>query len=462
MIVQLLLGIALAAPTPGICAAAQNGDLATVAQALDSGADVDACTNTVSPLQYAALNGHLPVVALLIQAGADLEHRDSAGDSALLDAAYRGHAEVVAALLAAGAEVDGPDPYGGTPLMKAARYGHAETARVLLAGGADPNAAHIHGDRALVNAAIARSPETVDALLRAGAEVDVQVGSLKWSPLGRAALYGDAATVGLLLAAGADPDVLNADGLSPLLLAAQQGHEAAVRVLLDGGADPDLPPSPTPLVGALRGRHLAIAELLWPVTTARPEATLAATVALGDADLVRRALAAVPTPDPQLLVVACTHPDVAVLDLLVAHGVALEGVAPKALGAAAANGRDAVVTRLLALGVPPDRPDSQGTTPLMLAAAQGHVQLVQRLLELGADPQPVDDAGRTVDDYMRAQLGFLEARIRFEESKRSASLGLGELNHDRNDLAARHDAIRALLGIEAPEAEDLQPLERRR
>jgi ankyrin repeat protein len=50
------------------------------------------------------------------------------------------------------------------------------------------------------------------------------------------------------------------------------------------------------------------------------------------------------------------------------------------------------VNELLALGRWPDKPDSQGRTPLMVARELGHAHIAEALLRAGANPQPAESA----------------------------------------------------------------------
>src|SRR5205085_2848662 len=78
-----------------------------------------------------------------------------------------------------------------------------------------------------------------------------------------------------LLAAGADPNVVEADGTTPLFRAARLGARRTVRTLLAAGADPDtalaeydtfdrdMARGTTPLmVAALQGERRIVADLL--------------------------------------------------------------------------------------------------------------------------------------------------------------------------------------------------------
>jgi ankyrin repeat protein len=69
-----------------------------------------------------------------------------------------------------------------------------------------------------------------------------------------------------------------------------------------------------------------------------------------------------------------------------------------ALAAAARQGQEDAVERLLAAGADPDRQDAGGATALMEATRNGHYAAVQRLLKYGARKDLRDDAGRTALD----------------------------------------------------------------
>lgn len=84
---------------------------------------------------------------------------------------------------------------------------------------------------------------------------------------------GDAAEVGQWLAAGGNPNQLDAEGWTPLLAASVRGHADVVRALLgaDTPADPELPFLPSgalPIHLAGQSGSVAVAELL---VAARPE-----------------------------------------------------------------------------------------------------------------------------------------------------------------------------------------------
>jgi hypothetical protein len=102
---------------------------------------------------------------------------------------------------------------GDTALHVAAAAYRPDVVRKLLAGGADVRARNRRGAQPLHAAAV-------------GSPV-----SPAWNP------PAQAATIALLIEAGADPDAVDMDGVTPLHRAVRTRCAAAVAALLDGGAD---------------------------------------------------------------------------------------------------------------------------------------------------------------------------------------------------------------------------------
>jgi ankyrin repeat protein len=105
------------------------------------------------------------------------------------------------------------------------------------------------GESALHIAAAAHNEEIVRELIALGADIqardrlgaeplhlaaDGQRGSRSWNP------RAQAATIALLIKAGADPNAINNNGTAPLHRAVRTRCAAAVEALLAGGADPRL------------------------------------------------------------------------------------------------------------------------------------------------------------------------------------------------------------------------------
>jgi uncharacterized protein len=113
----------------------------------------------------------------------------------------------------------------------------AGIADALLAG-ADPNAL-VRGYTPLLRAATFGNVATISALLAAGARVD-GANTFGTTPLVYFSAHGHAAVVEVLLAAGADVHRADGVGKTSLHCASQNGHLDAARLLVDAGARTDV------------------------------------------------------------------------------------------------------------------------------------------------------------------------------------------------------------------------------
>ena len=192
----------------------------------------------------------------------------------LFAAAARGDAAEIAKLAAAGADVKARDDRGRTPLHVAAFAGRHDAMRALVKAGADPNA--LEGDRydivtiaavandvptletalklgaratnvtsrydgtALIAAAHLGHAEVVRVLIEAKAPLD-HVNNLGWTALIESIVLGDGgerhtATLAELVAAGANVNIPDRNGMTPLHLAEGQGYRTMVEILKQAGA----------------------------------------------------------------------------------------------------------------------------------------------------------------------------------------------------------------------------------
>jgi uncharacterized protein len=175
------------------------------------------------------------------------------------------------------------------------------------------------------------------------------------------------ATVALLLAKGADPNLPGRSGVTPLAAAAFKGNGRIVDQLIARGADPNAVDS-----------------------TGKAAITYAA--ARGFALIVRRLLDAG-------------------VDARRAYGndlTALMWAAGHEEGVGARSALD-VIGLLLDAGAPLDAVDNRGRTALMMAAEIGDAAVVEGLLARGADPMIADKSGKraldlAANDGVRAKL----------------------------------------------------------
>lgn len=124
------------------------------------------------------------------------------------------------------------DGFGRSPLHYAALSGDVSEVERLLAEGTDPSLADRSGHTPLHFAAQEQRASCVPILVAAGASVDVRD---RWgnTPLFRAVFdsRGNGDTVSALLAAGADPDILNHSGVSPRSLAQRVASDEVIRLI---------------------------------------------------------------------------------------------------------------------------------------------------------------------------------------------------------------------------------------
>ncbi|WP_033222358.1 ankyrin repeat domain-containing protein [Kitasatospora phosalacinea] len=189
--------------------AAHTGDLDAARAALAEGANVEARDpRGRTALLLAALADRVPVAELLVAAGADPDAQDEREDSPWLVTGVTGSVPMMRALLPAGPDFGLTNRFGGVSLIPAAERGHVAYVRAVL-------------------------EET---------DIDVDhVNRLGWTALLEAVILGDGGrahteVVRLLLAAGADPRLADADGVTARGHAERRGFDALAGLLREAEA----------------------------------------------------------------------------------------------------------------------------------------------------------------------------------------------------------------------------------
>lgn len=466
----LALPSAALASFDALLTAARTKNLEAVRTLLQQGSDPNPPYESYdgyTPLMFAAGNGNPEMTRLLIEAGAETERRDHNGERALewATSAYYLHsfADVPGAvrlLLDAGSSADSDgDRLGMSPLMHAAQYGgHAEIMRMLLDAGADPNRVSDIGDAALHRAAW-RDGEAVGLLLAAGANPNVTERTLGQTPLHVAASGSASSNARQLLAAGALTEPRYYRGRTALFIASHIGADGVVRALLSAGAVVDAADDQglTPVLGAIVGDSeaprerraaavMALAELTGDLDRAFAAAVGAGFDAAGERLLARGAdVDAVDHRGRSAIALAAARAGPAWFERLLAADTDLDRHGGEAMGSAAGAGFNDRIERLLGLGVEVDARDVSGATALMRAAADGRVETVDLLLFRGADRDAVDQAGRGAAAHMVLARGVLKNVIAQAEASRAfidvsaerAALALLEAAHARIEVLLR-------------------------
>ena len=213
--VLCILAIALlpwgaVAPAGTLHDAVRSGDVATIHQELEAGADVESTDYFLgTPLHVAVVEGKPAMVRLLIDKGARVD---------------------------ALSEVE-----GRTALHLAAELGDVDMLALLLAKGADLAARDRTGKAAIHLATIAGHAEIIRHLLKAGSAPDMREPGENMTPLLLASLHGKIRIVRILVEAGADIEAAGATGRTPFFFATSMesyrnvGGDALIRYFMDLG-----------------------------------------------------------------------------------------------------------------------------------------------------------------------------------------------------------------------------------
>lgn len=203
----------------------------------------DAVASAVSPVDQqliaAAERGDGTAVKSLLAHGAGVRARDERGRTALMAATHGNHVGVATVLIAAGSDVNARDNIKDTPYLYAGAEGRLEILRLTLAAGADLKSTNRFGGTALIPAAEKGHIENVRELLKTKIDVN-HVNNLGWTALMEASMKrkrGPVHTeiVRLLLAAGANPNLPDHQGVTPLAHAERAGNGEIAALLRAAG-----------------------------------------------------------------------------------------------------------------------------------------------------------------------------------------------------------------------------------
>ncbi|GAA1559092.1 hypothetical protein GCM10009804_14850 [Kribbella hippodromi] len=200
--------LATKAPASALLGAATSGDANKVAAALAAGASIETRDDhRRTPLLLAALNDRVDAARLLVQLGADPDAQDDRQDSAWLVTGVTGSVAMLETLLPANPDLTLRNRFGGISVIPASERGHVEYVRRVVQTKINVNHVNNLGWTALLEAII------------------LGKGSKPWQEI-----------VQILLDAGANPSLADADGVTPLQHAESRGYDQIAKILRTAGA----------------------------------------------------------------------------------------------------------------------------------------------------------------------------------------------------------------------------------
>lgn len=282
-------------------------------------------------------------------------------------------------------------------LFDAVKKKNLPLVRSLLQQRIDVNGAEGDGATALHWAVYGDDAATVDVLLAAGAKAAV-MNDLGVTPLALASANGNAAVVEKLLRAGGDPDRATETGITPLMEAARVGSAAVAAALLRSHANPNaktMDRGQTALMIAAAGRHPDVVAVLLSNgadvhtrTVAREYKVLVDRSTYRAAKSPKETGVEIEMGGTTPLLFAVQAGDLESVQLLLKAGAGPSEAAADgntALVVATHSGYPAIAALLLKSGAKPNEAGA-GYTALHAAVLRRDVETIRNLLASGADP----------------------------------------------------------------------------
>ena len=181
---------------------------------IEHGANVNAANNqNFTALKMACVKRNIDAVSVLLNAGADVNMADAAGDTCLHEAITGNFSrEMLKAIVDNSANVNATNKWNETALELALMEGNVDAINILLNVLDEPNSADPDGETYLHNAVrMGCSAKAFQAIIDHGADVNA-INKWNQTALALASMEKNIDAINILLNAGADPNIADADG----------------------------------------------------------------------------------------------------------------------------------------------------------------------------------------------------------------------------------------------------------
>jgi ankyrin repeat protein len=187
----------------------------------------------------AAASGDVERLTRLIATGVSLETTNAAGETPLLLAVKHNHPSAAALLIDAGGNINAQAANQDSPWLLAGALGRTEMLRHMIPKGPNFALRNRFGGNALIPACERAHVDAVKLLLTTKIDVN-HVNNLGWTCLLEIVILGDGGArhlevAKLVLAAGADPNIADKEGISPLAHARRKGQTEIARLIAAAG-----------------------------------------------------------------------------------------------------------------------------------------------------------------------------------------------------------------------------------
>ena len=343
-----------------------------------------ACNKGDTSLHAAVIAGcRKKIIRTVIDYGADVNITNKENETALTIACGNQSEGALDALLKAKANPNIADANGDRCIHKAVKHDCSkEVLQAIINHGADLNATNKENTTALTIASAKRNADTINVLLNAGADPNIVAADGNTGI--HHAVRGDYSNEVLqaLIDHGAEVNSINGETKTALMIACEEGNMGAINVLLNAGADPDT-------ADAGCGEtclHYAVAG------DCRKEALEKIISHSADVNATNK-------NNVTSLMIACRKGNIDVINVLLNAGAdtdiadaygytwlhfAVEGGCSKQ-----------VLHAILGHGADVNATNKYNETALKTACEKGNEDIINVLLNAGADPNIVDDGGFT-------------------------------------------------------------------